>query len=210
MNPLELEFLDTFCEIYKQSRSKIVRLALKSYLYRHIDNKKRPNKKIIISQNEIKPLLDNADDSIIRQIAEISFQNGVSDHRYLDNILDSIKKDEIPTDYNLDLEGRVKSLIENVFNPDAQNWFDSVRFGWNKKIMVIGGKHNLGTNFSLFIKYLLEKYMNIYNYKLVAEELRESKLEQCEKLINTIILSFGPISATKTKTSNTSNLNFIG
>lgn len=206
MSPLELEFLDNFCEIYKQSRSKIVRLALKSYLYRHIDNKKRPNKKLIISQNEIKPLLDNADDALIRQIAEISFQNGVSDHRCLDNILDSLKDDMLATDYKLDLEGRVKSLIENVFNPDAQNWFDSVRYGWNKKIMIIGGKHNLGHNFSLFIKYLLENYMKIYNYGLISEELREDESDEHDKSINTIIFSFGPLTSSKNKAVNVSNV----
>lgn len=49
MSPLELEFLDTSCEITIQSRSKIAKMAIKSYLYRNIDNKKRPNKKVIFS-----------------------------------------------------------------------------------------------------------------------------------------------------------------
>ncbi|MFX1410929.1 MAG: hypothetical protein ACFFA6_11280 [Promethearchaeota archaeon] len=194
MSPLELEFLDAFCEINKQSRSKIVKNALKSYLYRNIDNKKRPNKKVIFSQNMLKPLLDNADKKLIKQIAEISFQNGVSDHRYLDNMLDTLKKGSIPTDYTLDLEGRIKSLIENVFAPDAQNWFDSIRYGWNKKIMVIGGKHNLGRNFSRFIKYLMIKYMKIYSYELISKEFRECRSEYNDKLIYVIILHFGPSS----------------
>ena len=63
MSPIELEFLDAFCDMTKQSRSKLVKTALKSYLYRSIDNKKRPNKKVIFSQNMLKPLLDNADDA---------------------------------------------------------------------------------------------------------------------------------------------------
>lgn len=195
MSPLELEFLDAFCEMNKQSRSKIVKTALKSYLYRNIDNKKRPNKKVIFSQNMLKPLLDNADKELIKQIAEISFQNGVSDHRYLDNILDTLKKGSLPKDYTLDLENRIKSLIENVFAPDAQNWFDSIRYGWNKKIIVIGGKHNLGRNFSLFIKFLMIKYMKIYNYELKSEEFRECKSKNNNKLIYIIILNFIPISS---------------
>lgn len=111
-----------------------------------------------------KPLLDNADDALIQKIAEISFQNGVSDHRYLDNLLNSLKKGSIIPDYTLDLQGRIKSLIENVFSPDAQNWFDHISYGWNKKTVIIGGKHNLGRNFSLFIKNLMMNYMRIYNY----------------------------------------------
>ncbi|MBY9013655.1 MAG: hypothetical protein KGD70_14890 [Candidatus Lokiarchaeota archaeon] len=141
MSPIELEFLDAFCDMTKQSRSKLVKTALKSYLYRSIDNKKRPNKKVIFSQNMLKPLLDNADDALIEEIAEISFQNGVSDHRYLANLLDSLKESSTKPEYTLDLEGRVKSLIENVFSPDAQNWFESVNFGWNNKTMVIDEKH---------------------------------------------------------------------
>jgi len=193
MTPLELEFLDKFCEITNQSRSKIAKVAIKSYLYRNIDNKKRPNKKLILSQNILKPLLDHADDALIQKIAEISFQNGVSDHRYLDNLLDSLKKGINMPDYKLDLEDRIKSLIENVFSPDAQNWFDHISYGWNKKTIVIGGKHNLGRNFSLFIKYLMMNYMRIYNYELISEELRESKSEN-NKLIYVIILNFRPAS----------------
>lgn len=191
ISPIELEFLDAFCDMTKQSRSKLVKTALKSYLYRSIDNKKkRPNKKVIFSQNMLKPLLENADDALIEEIAEISFQNGVSDHRYLDNLLDSLKESRTKPEYTLDLEGRVKSLIENVFSPDAQNWFESINFGWNNKTMVIGGKHNLGSNFSLFIKYLLIKYMKIYNYGLISEEFRETKSENSNNLIYLIILNF--------------------
>ena len=193
MAPLELEFLDAFCEMKKQSRAKIVRSALKSYIYRNIDNRMRPNKKLIISQNMFKPLLDNTDESFIEKIAEISFQNGVSDRKYLENLLDSFNKGSSTPEHTLDLEGRVKSLIEDVFNPDAQNWFESVRYGWNKNTIVIGGKHKLGRNFSLFIKYLMIKYLGIYDYELTSEEFRENKSEHNNNnLIYTIILNFSP------------------
>lgn len=194
MTPLELEFLDVFCEMKKQSRTKIVRSALKSHLYRNIDNRMRPNKKLIFSQNMLKPLLDNADEALIEKIAEISFQNGVSDRKYIENLTDSFTKGSSTPEHTLDLEGRVKSLIEDVFNTDAQNWFESVRYGWNKKTIVFGGKHNLGRNFSLFIKYLLKKYMKVYNYELVSKEFRENKSERNNNLIYTIILNFRPIS----------------
>ena len=153
----------------------------------------RPNKKLTFSQNMLKPLLDNADEALIEKIAEISFQNGVSDRKYIENLLDSFRKGSSTPEHTLDLEGRVKSLIEDVFNPDAQNWFESVRYGWNKKTLVIGGKHNLGRNFSLFIKYLMIKYMGIYDYELISEEFRENKSEHDNNLIYTIILNFSPV-----------------
>ena len=193
MTPLELEFLDAFCEMKEQTRAKIVRLALKSYIYRNIDNRMRQNKKLIFSQNMIKPLLDNADQALIEKIAEISFQNGVSDHKYIENLTISFTKDSSTPGHTLDLEGRVKSLIEDVFNPDAQNWFESVRYGWNKKTLVFGGKHNLGRNFSHFIKHLMIKYMRIYDYELISEEFRENKSEHNNNLIYTIVLNFSPV-----------------
>ncbi len=193
MPPLELKFLDSFCEMIDQSRSQTVRTAIKSYIYRNIDNKKRPNKKLIFSQNMLKPLINNADWDVIEEIAEISFQNGVSDHRCIDNLLDILNKGSTTAEYTLDLEGRVKSLIENVFSPFAQNWFESIKYGWNRKNVIIGGKHNLGPKFSLFIKLLLNKYMKIYNYELKTEEYREGKSEETNDTIYTIIYSFGPI-----------------
>ena len=153
----------------------------------------RPNKKLTFSQNMLKPLLDNADEALIEKIAEISFQNGVSDRKYIENLLDSFRKGSSTPEHTLDLEGRVKSLIEDVFNPNAQNWFESVRYGWNKKTLIIGGKHNLGRNFSLFIKYLMKKYMRIYDYELISEEFRENKSEHNNNLIYTIVLNFSPV-----------------
>ena len=192
MTPLELDFLNAFCEMKKKSRAKIVRSALKSYIYRNIDNRMRQNKKLIFSQNMFKPLFDNADGALIEKIAEISFQNGVSDRKYLENLTDSLAK-ENSLGHTLGLEGRVKSLIEDVFKPDAQNWFESVRYGWNKKTMIIGGKHNLGRNFSLFIKLLMIKYMGIYDYELISEEFREKKSEYNNNLIYTVVLNFSPV-----------------
>ena len=191
MTPLELKFLDAFCEMKKKSRAKIVKLALKSYIYRNIDNLMRQNKKLIFSQNMFKPLFDNADEALIEKIAEISFQNGVSDRKYIENLTDSFTKNS-PSGHTLDLEGRVKSLIQDVFKSDAQNWFETVRYGWNKKTMIIGGKHNLGRNFSLFIKLLIIKYMGLYDYELISEEFREKKSEYNNNLIYTVVLNFGP------------------
>ena len=86
-------------------------------------------------------------------------------------------------------------MIENVFSPYAKNWFESIKYGWNKKTMIIGGKHNLGPKFSLFIKFLLKKYMRIYNYELKSEKYREGKSDITNDTIYTIIFSFGPITS---------------
>ncbi len=184
----DLDTIDQFCKIMNQSRAKLVKKAVRTYTYLNVENKERPNKKMIISQNILKPLWDSADEVLIEQMAEISFQNGMADTRYFSEILGKLRN----PDKKIDMEKRVKSLVEGVFSADAQNWFEDVNFGWNGDILIMGGKHNLGPNFSLFIKHLLIKYMALYDYKLQKEEFRETQSKKNENMRYTIILYFNP------------------
>lgn len=184
----DLDTIDKFCKIVNQSRAKLVKKAVRTYTYLNVENKERPNKKMIISQNILKPLWDSTNETLIEQIAEISFQNGMADNRYFSNILGKLRN----PDKKIDMEKRVKGLVEGVFSADAQNWFEEVNFGWNGNILIIGGKHNLGPNFSLFIKHLLVKYMTLYDYKLQKEEFRETQSKKSENMRYTIILYFNP------------------
>jgi len=188
VSEFDLDVIDAFCEIMNQSRTKTVKKALKNYIYLNVENKERPNQKVLFSQNMLKPLLDNADESLIKEIADISFENGLSDSKLLYETLKSMKN----TNEILTVEERVKGLVEGVFSPDAQNWFENISFGWNGKILIVGGKHNLGPNFSLFFKHLILKYLNVYDYNLQKEDFRESKVKDSEKMIYTVILQFKP------------------
>ena len=136
----------------------------------------------------LKPLLDNADESLIEEVAEISFQNGMSDYSLYREVVNALRN----TSEELNVERQVEGLVNGVFSPDAQNWFEDIKYGWNGKILILGGKHNLGPNFSLFIKHLMIKYMAVYNYKLQKQEFREPQLKDDEKTFYTVILYFNP------------------
>jgi hypothetical protein len=201
VSEFDLDVLDSFCKLLNQSRTKTVKKAIKNYIYLNIENKDRPNKKVLFSQNMLKPLLDNVNESMIEEIAEISFQNGISDSELLLETLKSVKNisEVISSNPKLqsfmltDIEDRVKGLVEGVFSPEAQNWFDDIKFGWNDKILIVGGKHNLGSNFSLFFKCLMIKYMKLYEYKLQKDDYRESQSKTDTKYpIYTVILHFNP------------------
>ena len=101
-------------------------------MYLNVENKERPNKKVVFSQNMLKPLLDNADKSLIEEIAETSFQNGISDSGMLYDVINALRGIE----EDLTIERRVEGLVEGVFSPDAQNWFEDIKYGWNGKILI--------------------------------------------------------------------------
>ena len=188
VSEFDLDVIDAFCKITNQSKTNAVKQALKNYIYLNVENTERPNKKVLFSQNMLKPLLDSADESLIEEIAEISFQNGMSDSRLYYDVLNALRG----TEEDLTIERRVEGLVEGVFSPEAQNWFEDIKFGWNGKILILGGKHNLGPKFSLFIKHLMVKYMKVYGYELQKEEFRENQLKENEKMIYTVILYFIP------------------
>ena len=201
LSEFDLSIIDAFCKTQNQSRTKTVKKAIKSYIYLNIENRERPNKKVLFSQNMLKPLLDNANEKLIEKIAEISFNNGISDTNFLQKTLLTIKdikkevsaKPLLKSILELNLEERIKGLIEGVFSPGAQNWFESIKSGWNGNILILGGKHNLGHNFSLFFKHLMIKYMEVYEYKFQNENYRETKSKtEGKNPIYTVILHFVP------------------
>ena len=133
VSEFDLDVIDAFCKITNQSKTNTVKQALKNYIYLNVENKERPNKKVLFSQNMLKPLLDSADESLIEEIAEISFQNGMSDSRLYYDVLNALRG----TEEDLTIERRVEGLVEGVFSPEAQNWFEDIKFGWNGKILIL-------------------------------------------------------------------------
>ena len=188
VSEFDLDVIDAFCKVMNQSKTKVVKKALKNYIYLSVENKERPNKKVLFSQNMLKPLLDSADESLIEEIAEISFQNGISDSGIYYDVINALRGIE----EDLTIERRIEGLVNGVFSPDAQNWFEDIKFGWNGQILIIGGKHNLGSKFSLFIKLLMMKYLEVYGYTLQKEEFRETQSKDGEKMRYTVILYFNP------------------
>ena len=210
-----IEQMNIFSSIFKISKSELARKSIKNFIVLNLENKDSPNPKLLFSKNMLKPLLNFADESEIEKIAEISFQNGIADAKFFSQY---ISEDEIPegldveawtydTDLDLtkfDLEKRKKlaesqlnSLISVVLAPHGQNWLDSIEYFKKGQNFVVQGKHQLGTNFSLFIKFLLQKYLMRFGYEVIREDFAEIKTKSIiknqtdiEQLIYSLTLVF--------------------
>jgi len=186
--------MDAFSKLYQMSKSKLARKSIRAYIALNVENRDAPNPKLLFSRNMLKILLNCAPNSKIEELAEVSFKNGISDISYLATTLDSSKKEEgmgmmellssiskitkEDFDYSqLSIDERhlitnslVYSLIQNVFTSDGQNWFDSIDYFWKGEILTISGIHQLGDNFSSFIKILLQKYLMRCGWILSRED----------------------------------------
>jgi len=189
-----LENMNMFKEVFGISKSELTRKSIRIYMLFNLNNQDTPNPKVLFSQNMLKPLLDSVNESEIEKIAEISFQNGISDLRFVGR---KISNDDISFTKNIDFEAftetgveasefddekrhsyvdsQLLSLVSYVFAPDGQNWFISSKYFWRGVNVVFQGKHRLGNNFSLFIKFLLEKYLGRFNYEILREDFEEIK-----------------------------------
>ena len=194
-----IEQMNIFTKIFKISKSELARKSIKTYMLLNFENRESPNPKLFFSKNMLKPLLDFASESEIEEVAEISFQNGIADAKYFSKFF---SKDEIPENLDveawvinpdadlsaLEIEKRIEladsqlnSLISVVLAPGGQNWLDSIEFFRRGKNFVIQGKHQLGNNFSLFLRYLLQKYLIRFGYEITTEDFMEIKTHSRKK-----------------------------
>ncbi len=192
VNTEEMVMLDNFCEINNTTRSKVVRTAISTYVKLNLVNHKNPNLKMVISQNILKPLIELADNETIEKIAEISKNNSFSDGQV---IFRDYKDVDFGKTRKEAMTWVVNSIVNNELRPDASNWFEKIRYSWDGDNLIIVGKHNLGKNFSRFIKYYFVNTLKDYKYELVKEDFQNSKPngdngeEQVKELM---VLTFSP------------------
>ena len=67
----------------------------------------------------------------------------------------------------------VIDLTKHTFTIDGQNWFDSCSYSSSEQDFIFEGEHDIGHNFSLFIKFLIHNYLQVDGYKLDQEEYSE-------------------------------------
>ena len=64
----------------------------------------------------------------------------------------------------------------NVFAYDGQGWFKKHEIVFRGKIFQFAGIHNLGINYSLFMKSLLVKTCSDFSYSLVKDMIKEDRV----------------------------------
>jgi hypothetical protein len=152
-----------------KSTSKIIKLALNSFIAMNPYNPERPNPKLIISYNIFKELIKDASDGTLQSAASISFENSQSDTeihlKEYKKLSNTISKNEYMNSMK-----RIKDMLKWIFSKEGLNWFDVLTYQETDNNFIITGEHHLSRNFSKFIKYLLIHNFGLVNYSLTQED----------------------------------------
>ena len=172
----DADTLDEVCERTNLNRSELIRKAASNFIKLHaIDNPVYPNPKLFLSHNLLRILMDEADKPTLKKMAAQSFENGKHDYTYIKRLTNNTAniKNGAPLP-----EDAVRSLIYNVFSEDGQNWFKKVHYEYKDSKIIVTGRHDMGKNFSAFVKYLLAHYMNEIDYKEVKSEMGDMEITE--------------------------------
>ena len=120
----------------------------------------------------LKILFKSANNETIIEVAKQSFLNGKRDYRFFKELTTGKDPTLSP---NFSKEEYTTSMIENVFSKNGQNWFEKIKYSHINNHITFSGKHDMGENFSLFIKELLSLYMGETNYEIKNIQTRKIK-----------------------------------
>ena len=140
--------------------SKLIREALSYYILFKLEHEKQNIPIIIISKAEYSTILGLLDEKGLEKLAEICVQLASKGFNYASNNIKSF----------------LRSLDTYVFSEKNQNWFKDFRTNFQGDRLLVAGVHDLNNNFSLFMKYYIEKIVALYSYKLTKHTLLEHKL----------------------------------
>jgi len=167
--------MKTYSEYYGISNSDLIRKALRYYIrYAHKDDNKISfiEPLILISKEDLSFLLDNLNQEQIEKLAKQSYNvalKGIKKFfKYVEN------QEFNPLD--LHVKNLLPILVENIFSFDAQNWLIDADYSIQKDLLTFTGTHSLNLSFSRYLKYLILKFLEPYNYKLVNERIKEKMI----------------------------------
>jgi len=140
--------------------SKLIREALSYYLLFKLEHEKQNIPIIIISKAEYSTILGLLDDKGLEKLADVCVQLAKKGFNYSSNNIKSF----------------LRSLDTYVFSDKNQNWFKSFQTNFQGDRLLVAGVHDLNENFSLFMKYYIEKIVALYSYELTKQTLLELKI----------------------------------
>jgi hypothetical protein len=164
--------IEEFSEKYQVSKSDFTRTAIHNYLSLFEEQDSVKNPKMILSQNLFKFALENMEESELEGLAEQSYRNGLIFGNFWKQKLKFNQTTENHEHFKRDwLTFLLTHLNKQVFSNEGMNWFESTKLTRSKTTVNFSGSHNLGKNFSIFITFLLKKYIASRNYKMKSIEL---------------------------------------
>ncbi|QEE15015.1 hypothetical protein DSAG12_00838 [Promethearchaeum syntrophicum] len=175
----------TFCEKNSIKMSQIGRKAILTYVYLNFNPLVNP--KLIFAKNQFKYIIQCLNEEQIANLAEISIANGIGDMKKLETYHPKIiLENQSKTEINYQME----TLTKYVFSDEGENWFEQINYTFQDDDLIINGTHSLGTNFSTYIRELLQRYTIIHGYLLV-EEVSTSKYLNDQRTFH-ILMKFSP------------------
>ena len=140
--------------------SKLIREALTYYMLFKLEHEKQNVPIIIISKAEYSTMLGFLDNKGLEKLADVCVQLARKGFNYSSDNVKSF----------------LRSLDTYVFSEKNQNWFKSFRTSFQGDRLLVAGVHDLNENFSLFMRYYIEKIVALYSYMLTKKTLLEHKI----------------------------------
>lgn len=173
-----INHIEEFSEKYNISKSQLTRNAIHNYLNLFEEVSSLKNPKMIISQNIFKLALENLSEQQLDELAELSYRNALIFGEFWKDKFTFDPEQEQQLDFKKDwLSFLLKHLITQVFSAHGMNWFTDITYEWKDQTCFVSGTHNLGKNFSVFIKCLIKKYIKPGGYKLKRVEMTNSSID---------------------------------
>jgi len=155
-----MEDLNEYCQQKKISMSTLIREALSYYMLFKLEHEKQDVPIITISKAEYSTIIGFLDQESLEKLADLCVQLARQGFNYSSNNIKSF----------------LKSLDTYVFSEKYQNWFKSFRTNFQGHRLLVAGVHDLNSNFSLFVKYYIEKIVNLYSFELTKHTLLKHKI----------------------------------
>jgi len=174
----EYRILNLLTEQSKESVSNLIRNAVTQYYNLFLDIPGKPSGQVVFHSDMLRHVISCCNDEEIKQLARISFDTGMKE----DLVDREIKQDYRDPNKPDNFEHQLHMLTQYVFSTTGQRWMTKAEYLRNKDQFTFGGRHILGKNFSLFIRYLLEDFATYYHYQIQKAEVDEER----------IVLIFGP------------------
>ncbi len=167
----DLTLLNAFCENFGISRSDLIRDAVAQYFFLSLNKDKNP--KMILSKKIQKMMFDSLNPSKIEDMAEASFKLGQEDD-LVDQVLNKDPKKHNNFENFLYI---LKSLADNIFPENGQNWCKKVSVqAKNENKVFFAASHDLGQNFSIFLQKLVENYAHFYHFTPYKLDISDSSI----------------------------------
>ncbi|UYP47633.1 hypothetical protein NEF87_003918 [Candidatus Lokiarchaeum ossiferum] len=162
-----------FCDQHNMKMSQVARKALLTYAY--IIYNPQVNPKLIFAKNQFKYIIQCLTEEEIRTLVDISIGNGTTDMKKLENYHPKVIYE---TEEKTEVNYQIETLVTYVFSEDGENWFNTIDYQFNENVLIVSGVHELGNNFSLYVRDLLCAYTKMHNYVLVEEVFTSKKVQE--------------------------------